>query len=52
MTIGKVIDYIISFYYQAKDNPAIHKPFAWALYQTWRLVDEYERKDDEQNEQS
>ena len=52
MTIGKVIDYIINFYYQAKDDPAIHKPFAWALYQTWRLVDEYERKDGEQNEQS
>lgn len=43
MTIGKIIDYFISFYYQAKDNSYIHKPYAWALYQTWKLVDEKEK---------
>lgn len=42
MTIGKIIDYFISFYYQVKD---IHKPFSWALYQTWLLVDEEESEE-------
>ena len=47
MTIGKIIDYFISFYYQVKDSTiAPHKPFSWALYQTWLLVDEKESEED------
>lgn len=49
MTLGKAIDYFINFYYQAKDNTHIKKPFAWALYNTWLIVNEMERsrEDDE-----
>ena len=28
---------------KAVKNPAIRKPIAWALYQTWKWADEHEK---------
>ena len=28
---------------EAVKNPAIRKPIAWALYQTWKWADEHEK---------
>ena len=43
MTISKIIDKIISYYFSAADNDAILKPFSWAVYQTWKWVDKQEK---------
>ena len=45
MTLGKAIEYFINFYYQAKDNPHIKKPFAWSLYNAWLIVNEQESEE-------
>ena len=39
MTFGKIADKIMDFYFEAVANDAIRKPWAWALYQTWKWVD-------------
>ena len=40
------IDYLREQYERAQNMPHIHKPLAWALYQTWRWVDEMKGRDD------
>ena len=44
MTIGKIIDKILDYYFDAVSNDAIRKPYAWAVYQTWKWVDAREGK--------
>ncbi len=39
MKIGKAIEVLMEKYNQAKDNPQINDPVAWALYRTWRIAD-------------
>lgn len=43
MTIGKVIDRILKYHAEALIRADIQKPFAWAVYQTWKWVDEHEK---------
>lgn len=51
ITIDKIIDKIAEFRKQALSGDYIQKPFAWALYQTWKWVDQNEkpRKDGDNN---
>lgn len=44
MRIESAIKYLYEQYEKAKGMDYIKKPLAWALYQTWRYVDEKERK--------
>jgi hypothetical protein len=39
ITFGKIIDSIIKKYDEAMKRDDIYKPFAWAVYQTWKWVD-------------
>ena len=39
ITFGKIIDSIIKKYDEAMKRDNIYKPFAWAVYQTWKWVD-------------
>lgn len=43
MTFGKIIDKIIDYYFDAVSNCVIRKPFAWAVYKTWKWVDKHEK---------
>ena len=43
MTIGKVVDYFIREYNMAMDNNYVEKPISYALYQTWKWLDEKEK---------
>ncbi len=43
ITIDKIIDKIAEFRKQALSGDYIQKPFAWALYQTWKWVDQNEK---------
>ena len=43
MSLEKVIRVLTEHYEHAKENPVIHKPMAWALYQTWKQVDVLEK---------
>jgi hypothetical protein len=43
MTIGRIMEFILRKHVEALLNPSIHKPFAWALYETWKWVDENEK---------
>ena len=38
-TIGRMVD---DYYQTALRDPYIRKPYAWALYQTWKYVDNNE----------
>ena len=49
MTITTVIKRLESNYERAKQRKDIKKPIAWALYQTWRWADEYERRSKHEN---
>lgn len=44
ITIGKVIDMIANYHYEAVISPTIRKPMSWAIYQTWKWVDEHEKE--------
>jgi hypothetical protein len=39
MTLAKAVKLLESKYEQAKNMEYVHKPLAWALYQTWKEVD-------------
>lgn len=41
-TIGTAIDYLLLYIEKAKENDNIKKPISWALYQTWKWIDERE----------
>lgn len=43
MTLGKIIDKLLKYHAEALVNPNIHKPYAFAVYQTWKWVDEHEK---------
>ena len=43
MSLGEVVDYFIREYNLALNNEHIHKPIAYALYQTWKWVDDKEK---------
>jgi hypothetical protein len=42
--LDKAIKYLREQYERAKRIEAIRKPLAWALYQTWRYVDEQQKE--------
>ena len=43
MTIGRIMDFILRKHTEAVLNPIVQKPYAWAIYQTWKWVDENEK---------
>lgn len=43
MTIGRIMDFILRKHTEAVLNPNVQKPYAWAIYQTWKWVDENEK---------
>lgn len=43
MTIGRIMDFILRKHTDAVLNPIIQKPYAWAVYQTWKWVDANEK---------
>lgn len=43
MTIGRIMDFILRKHTEAVLNPTVQKPYAWALYKTWKWVDENEK---------
>lgn len=43
LTMGTVLDMLIDKYTYALKHDLIHKPMAWALYETWKYVDEKEK---------
>ncbi len=49
MNIGQAIVLLIEKYEYAKKQDYIIKKVAWALYQTWKEVDEKEEKQNESN---
>ena len=44
--IDKAIEYLREQYERALNMKHIHNPLAWALYQTWRWVDEMKGRGD------
>ncbi len=42
--LEKAIKSIRTEYAEAKKRDYIHKPLSYAIYQTWKMVDEIERK--------
>ena len=44
MTLGKTLDYLFKQLEYAKSQEWINKPLAWALYHTWKYVDEKEKE--------
>lgn len=43
MTIGRIMDFMLRKHTEAVLNPNVQKPYAWALYKTWKWVDENEK---------
>lgn len=43
MTIGRILDFMMKKHTQAVLNSSVQKPFAWAVYQTWKWVDANEK---------
>lgn len=43
MTVGTIIDRILRYHTEALLAPHIRKPFAWAVLETWKWVDEHEK---------
>lgn len=44
MSFEKAIKILITKLGEARRDKTIRKPLAWALYQTWRIVDEKEKE--------
>ena len=44
MKLEKAIQILNDKYKQAKGNPKIDDPVAWALYRTWRIADNNKKK--------
>lgn len=53
MTIERVLKILNGYLDQANQSKFVRKPYAWALFQTWRVVDviEKERQNHEQEAQ-
>lgn len=43
MTIENIVDMILKYHAEGLMRSDIHKPFAWAVYQTWKWVDSHEK---------
>lgn len=43
MTLGKVVDYFLKEYNKALKNSYVRKPISYALYHTWKMIDEKEK---------
>lgn len=43
MTMGVIVDRILKYHADGLLNPHIRKPFAWAVLETWKWVDEHEK---------
>lgn len=43
MTIGRIMDFVLKKHIEAVLNPIVQKPYAWAVYQTWKWVDANEK---------
>lgn len=52
VTFEKVIHMLCTEYEHAERNTNIHKPLAWALYQTWKYADGEEKTRNPENEDS
>lgn len=51
LTLGKILDMILKYHRQAiSPRLMIRKPWAWAIYQTWKWVDEHEKGTIEEEE--
>ena len=50
MTLGQVLDKFISNRDKALKRNYIDKPIAWALYETWKWADAYEKNRNEDKE--
>lgn len=46
MTLEKAIEMLNRKYEQAKDNPQINDPVAWALYRAWRIADREKKRNE------
>lgn len=44
ITLGKVLDKFMEKYAYALKWGYVRKPISWALYQTWKWVDENEKE--------
>lgn len=44
MSFEKAIKILIAKLGEARRNASIRKPLAWALYETWKIVDEKEKE--------
>lgn len=44
MTIERVLKILNGYLDQANKLKFVRKPYAWALFQTWRVVDEIEKE--------
>ena len=42
INVGSIINRLEKFYGQALAQKYIRKPWAWALYQTWKVIDQIE----------
>ena len=43
MTLGKVVDHFVCEYKAALNNSFVIKPMSYALYQTWKWLDDHEK---------
>ena len=43
ITMDRIMDMIAKKRTEGMKNPAIYKPTAWAVYQTWKWVNEHEK---------
>ena len=50
MNRGTVIEHFLKNWEYAEKTDYIRKPFAWAVYQTWKWVDEREKPRKEQED--
>lgn len=50
MTIQRMIDTLLENLEIAQKSSYVKKPFSWALYQTWKLIDKLEKERELNNE--
>lgn len=44
MTIRRMMNTLLENLEIAKKSPYVKKPYSWALYQTWKTVDAFEKE--------
>lgn len=47
MTIRRLLDTLLLNLEIAQKDKTIKKPFSWALYKTWKTVDQFEKEREE-----